>query len=220
VAWTYDNTYRLTNETVSYDPANKNDDVGRLGTVVDNRLTGSNTTTYSYDPASNLATAVYPNQSPSQPITFTYDTLDRLTALSLPVSSYTYQLSTVGNRTSVTEGTGRTLNWTYDNIYRLTNETIGNDPANKNGSVGYGLDPVGNRQSETSTLSGLDPGSFTYNVDDELTTNSYDNNGNTTQSGANSFIYDSENELKTMNGGAVSILYDGDGNRVANLVSI
>jgi YD repeat-containing protein len=75
------------------------DNVGRLSTVVDNRLTGSNTTTYSYDPASNLATAVYPNQSQSQPFTFTYDTLNRLTALSTPVSSYTYQLGAVGNRT-------------------------------------------------------------------------------------------------------------------------
>jgi RHS repeat-associated protein len=128
-------------------------------------------------------------------------------------------LGPVGNRQSVTEGTGRTLNWSYDGIYRLTGESISSDPADVNGTVAYGLDPVGNRQSETSTLSGLDPGSFTYNVDDELTTNSYDNNGNTTQSGVNSFTYDSENELKTMNGGAVTLLYDGDGNRVAETAS-
>jgi YD repeat-containing protein len=38
------------------------DDVGRLSTVVDNRRgSGANTTTYTYDPASNLATATYPN---------------------------------------------------------------------------------------------------------------------------------------------------------------
>jgi YD repeat-containing protein len=29
------------------------------------------------------------------------------------------------------------------------------------------------------------------------------------------FTYDSENHLKTMNGGAVTLVYDGDGNRVA-----
>jgi YD repeat-containing protein len=34
---------------------------GILSTVVDNRLSGSNTTTYSYDGSSNLATASYPN---------------------------------------------------------------------------------------------------------------------------------------------------------------
>jgi hypothetical protein len=76
----------------------------------------------------------------------------------------------MSNRTSVTEGTGRTANWTYDKIYRLTNETIGADPANKDGSVGYVLDPVGNRKSSTSTLSGVNPESFTFTADDELTT--------------------------------------------------
>jgi len=119
----------------------------------------------------------------------------------------------------VTEGTNRTVSWTYDNIYRLTNETIGNDPANKNGSITYGLDPVGNRQSETSGLSGLNPGSFAYTADDELSTDTYDNNGNTTHSGVNSFTFDSENHLMSMNGGAVTLVYDGDGNRVAKTVS-
>jgi YD repeat-containing protein len=37
------------------------DDLDRLSTVVDNRLSGNNTTEYTYDPASNLATAKYPN---------------------------------------------------------------------------------------------------------------------------------------------------------------
>jgi YD repeat-containing protein len=36
------------------------DDMGRLGTVVDGRLSGQNTTTYTYDPSSNLATAACP----------------------------------------------------------------------------------------------------------------------------------------------------------------
>ncbi len=40
------------------------------------------------------------------------------------------------------------------------------------------------------------------------------NNGNTTRSGANSYTYDSENHLMSMNG-TVTMLYDGDGNRVA-----
>jgi RHS repeat-associated protein len=217
-------TYYATGQVETITSSNQNgisvsftyDGLGRLSTVEDSRLPGNQTTTYTYDAASNLATAVYPNQS--QPSSFTFDTLNRLTGLSTPVSSYTYQLGAVGNRTSVTEGTGRTANWTYDKIYRLTNETIGADPANKDGSVGYVLDPVGNRKSSTSTLSGVNPESFTFTVDDELTTDNYDNNGNTTGSGVNSFTYDSENELKTMNGSAVTLLYDGDGNRVAKTV--
>ena len=187
------------------------DDVGRLSTVVDNRLASGSNTTYTYDPASNLATAAYPNGLHS---TFTYDQLDRLTALSTPVSSYTYQLGPTGNRTGATEGTGRTLTWTYDGIYRLTNESIGSAPSGKDGSISYGLDPVGNRSSESSTLSGLDPGTFTYNSDDEVSTDTFDNNGNTTATGGKTFAFDSENHLVSM-GSTVGLLYDGDGNRVA-----
>ena len=173
-------------------------------------------TKYTYDPASNLATATYPNGLQS---TFAYDPLNRLTALSTPVSSYSYQLGPTGNRTSATEGTGRALTWSYDGVYRLTNESISSDPANKNGTVGYTLDPVGNRKAETATLGGLNPGSFNYNADDEATTDGYDLNGNTVSTSGKTFAYDLENRMTSMNGGAVTMLYDGDGNRVAKTVS-
>jgi YD repeat-containing protein len=111
-------------------------------------------------------------------------------------------------------------NWNFDGIYRLTSESVSNDPANKNGSVSYNLDPVGNRSSETSSLAGLDPGSFTYNADDELGGETYDSNGNTTFSGGKTFVYDAENHLMSMTNGSTSatFVYDGDGNRVAKTV--
>jgi RHS repeat-associated protein len=110
---------------------------------------------------------------------------------------------------------------TYDGIYRLTNETIGNDPTNKNGSVSYGLDPVGNRQSASSSLSGVNSSSFTYTVDDETSTDTYDANGNTTTSGGKTFTFDSENHMTSMtgNGKVVTMVYDAFGNRVAKTVN-
>jgi RHS repeat-associated protein len=110
---------------------------------------------------------------------------------------------------------------TYDGIYRLTNETIGNDPANENGSVSYGLDPVGNRQSASSSLSGVNSSSFTYTVDDETSTDTYDANGNTTTSGGKTFTFDSENHMTSMtgNGKVVTMVYDAFGNRVAKTVN-
>ena len=51
------------------------DELNRLASVVDHRLPGQNTTTYTYDPASNLATVAYPNGLSS---TFVYDDLNRL----------------------------------------------------------------------------------------------------------------------------------------------
>jgi RHS repeat-associated protein len=78
---------------------------------------------------------------------------------------------------------------------------------------------VGNRLSDTSTLSGISSGSATFDADDRLSTETYDSNGNTLSSGGKSFAYDSENHLTSMNSSAVTIVYDGDGNRVAKTVS-
>ena len=194
------------------------DDLDRLDTVVDNRLSGNNTTTYSYDPASNLATAAYPNGLQSS---FTYDTLNRLTAMNAGTASYSYQLGPTGNRTQSTESNGRTINWTYDGIYRLTNESITSDPHSVDGSVAYGLDPVGNRLTESSSIAGINSGSYGYNADDEVSTETYDGNGNTLSAGGKSFTYDAENHLTGMSvsGTTVSVVYDAFGNRVAKTVN-
>jgi YD repeat-containing protein len=67
-------------------------------------------------------------------------------------------------------------------------------------------------------LSGIPSGSFGFNADDELASESYDQNGNVTASGSKTFNYNSQNQLVSMNDGAVQITYDGDGNRVAKTV--
>jgi len=192
------------------------DQLNRLSNVIDGRLpAGSNTTTYAYDPVSNLATATYPNGLQS---TFTYDALNRLNAMNATTASYNYTLGPTGNRLAGVESNGRTVNWSYDGIYRLTNEAVSLDPHSKNGSVAYGLDPVGNRLSQTATLPGISTGTFAYSSDDQLSTETYDNNGNTLSTGGSTFTYDFENRLKSMNNGAVTVQYDGDGNRVAKTV--
>jgi len=95
------------------------------------------------------------------------------------LASYSYELNLTGDFSSATELSGRTVNWTYDNIYRLATETISADPHSKNGAVAYGLDPVGNRLSQVSTLPGIPTGSFTFDADDRiLSSETYDNNGN------------------------------------------
>jgi len=164
------------------------------------------------------ARLVYPNGLQSS---FTYDDLNRVTAMNAAKASYSYTLSPTGNRTAAVESSGRTLNWSYDGIYRLTNETISLDPHSVNGSVGYGLDPVGNRQSQTSSIPGVGTGSFTYDPDDRLNTETYDPNGNTLTTAGKTFAYDFENRLKSMTEGsvAVTIEYDADGNRVAKTVN-
>jgi RHS repeat-associated protein len=64
----------------------------------------------------------------------------------------------------------------------------------------------------------LEAGSFGYNTDDEMPSETYDANGNALTMSGKSFAYDSENHLTSMNGGQVQLIYDGDGNRVAKIV--
>jgi RHS repeat-associated protein len=210
------------------------DDLNRLQTVTDNRLTGNQTTTYAYDSgvpvdrssstgwddASNVATVQIPNGLTS---TFTYDSLNRLTELSTPpVADYHYTLGATGIRTNATEQSGRTLVWNYDNIYRLNGETVTGDPNNSNGTVDYTLDAVGNRTGATSTFSSLSPGFGSYNADDQVSTEQYDANGNTTRTAnGNTFTYDSENHMTSMTGSGkvVTMKYDAFGNRVSKTVN-
>lgn len=61
--------------------------------------------------------------------------------------------------------------------------------------------------------------SFNYNADNELATENYDANGNVLTTSGKTFAYDSENRLKSMNDGTVTIVYDDDGNRVVKTAS-
>ena len=149
---------------------------------------------------------------------YTYDSLNRLTNLTAAkgttLASYAYSLGAAGNRPSVTEASGRKAAWGYDALYRLTGETITGDPDGANGAVGYTFDPVGNRLTRTSSLAAVPAATSAFDANDRLTSGGYDLNGSTTSSGGNAYTFDFEGRLKQMNSGAVSILYDGDGNRV------
>ena len=82
---------------------------------------------------------------------------------------------------------------------------------NASGSGGY--DAVGNRLTMTSTLGGVPSGSFSYDANDRLSVDTYNNNGNTTASGGITNNYDFEDRMTQH--GSVTLVYDGDGNRVS-----
>ncbi len=216
LAYTYDGAGNLTSMTSSNahgaSVTYNYDNLNRLSTVVDQRLSGSNTTSYTYDSASNPLSTTLPNGLQS---TYTYDKLNRMSALNSQAAGYVYQRNPVGDRTSVTESNGRTVTWNYDGINRLTGETISSAPSGKNGALNYTLDPVGNRLAQSSSLSGLGSGSFSFDMDDKLSSESYDADGNATSANGKSFLYDSQNQLTSADGGAITFLYDGDGHRVA-----
>jgi len=70
------------------------------------------------------------------------------------------------------------------------------------------------------SLSGVGSSASSYDADDRLSTESCDVNGNATEiGGGRTFAYDTENHLTSMNSGVVTMIYDGDCNRVLKTVN-
>jgi len=194
------------------------DAANQLSSVTDNRLSGS--TTAAYTATGRPASLAQPNGVSA---TYEYDSLDRVLSMAwkkgagAPFASWAYSYSPRGQRLTSSELTGREATYGYDAASRLTSETVTGDPggAAGNGALTYSIDPVGNRLTCASTLAALGAQSFGYDANDELTSDSYDANGNTTSSGGHTYGYDFENHLVSKDGGLVTVVYDGDGNRVA-----
>jgi RHS repeat-associated protein len=193
----------------------------QLVSVTDNRVGGE--TTSAYTPTGRASLTTLPSGVAAR---YLYDARDRVTTLAWArgteeaFGSWSYGYNDRGQRTTATDVTGRQVAYGFDAIARLTSETVSNDPqgAADNGQVSYTLDAAGNRLTRTSTLAALGTQSFSYDANDQLTTDTYDANGNTTASDGHTYKYDFENRLVGKDNGVVSIAYDGDGNRVAKTV--
>ncbi len=208
-----------TNVNYEYDAFN------RPVTVMDVHR-GIQTTSYSYDQVGNLASETLPNGAS---VTYQYDALNHLTSMAAtvngsPIASYAYTLGAAGNRLTVSELSNRNVQYTYDDLYRVTSETIQSDPDSNNGTVGYSYDAVGNRQTRTSSLAPIPMQSFSgdYDSNDRLTAGfGYDSDGNTTSQGVTTYTYDGLDHLTSVSapGLTESFVYDGDGNKVSQTVN-
>jgi hypothetical protein len=94
------------------------------------------------------------------------------------------------------------VNYSYDSLYRLTQEQITSDPVTaNNGTIGYSYDAVGNRLTRTSSIAAVPSSNSTVDANDRLTSDAYDANGNTISSNSNGYLYDFENRLLKLNAG-------------------
>jgi len=211
------------------------DALNRLGAVNDEHL---GRTAYTYDAVGNLQACTYPNGVNTY---HEYDSLNRLTnvassrSLTL-LANYAYVVGAAGNRLAAAETMpASVLNpysstisrvYEYDDLYRLMTERLYVD--SQLSTLGYSYDPAGNRLSRSVANLPLPPQSFGFDLNDRLTSDSYDANGNTLFSAGHGQIqadwYDFENRLTqrtaTLNGqpATIHITYDGDGNRVRKMV--
>ena len=206
----YDSALRLTSET---DPK----DAGR-------------TITFGYDARSRRTTITYPSGVKQ---TQTFDTGDRVkqellqqaNGTNLQRYDYDYGFDINGNRLStyrfgdvvkVTELDGSTVNYTYDDLARLSGATrAGTGPDVQT----YGYDSRNNR---TSRVINGTPLTFTYDAANQLTaigstSLTYDRNGNLLTYGTNTAAYDASNRWTSGNwaGSALTFTYDGLGQQVS-----
>jgi RHS repeat-associated protein len=204
--WTGDNNLNI---YYGFDPLN------RLTNVLD--TVSGTLAAYSYDNVGNLQVTHYGNGVTN---VYQYDSLNRLTNLvwqysGAPRAQFAYQLDPTGARSNLNEtvnSSSQTYAWSYDNIYRLTNEIAG-----MFGSVAYRYDVVGNRTNRNSSITVLTNQNFAFTTNDWLVGDSYSPNGNTTNSWGKFYQYDEMNELTNANNTAY-ITYDGDGNRISKTV--
>ena len=225
VAYSYDNACRLTKVTTPFgSTAYEYDLLDRLTRVVDRN---GYATVYDYDANGNRTAVHYAN---GFTITYEYDLLNRLICEKTVdingdiVVQYIYTLGAAGERKSVTE-LDRTVEYTYDSLYRLTSETITEDE--KVTVYTYAYDNVSNRILKTENGAETE---YVYNalnqlVSDSETSYEYDLNGNLVRviGSAQSALYEynSENKLikaTVQNGSLVieeSYTYDYQGNRTS-----
>ncbi len=227
IAYTYDVAGNRTSlQVASGTTLFEFDALNRLTRVADPQ---ARVTTYSYDPVGNLSSAQLPNGTSAS---YTYDALNRLTRLdnlgadAATIASYAYDLLPTGQRARVTEAGGKTVDYAYDAVGRLSSEAIV-DPSAGNETSSYTYDAVGNRLTETDSTGTT---TYTYDVRDRLLSvgsvlHTYDPNGNLTSrsdgSQVTSYTFDFENRLVAAQtpSEVISYQYDADGIRVASTVN-
>ncbi|MBK6562051.1 MAG: RHS repeat protein, partial [Dehalococcoidia bacterium] len=204
--------------TYGYDNAN------RLTSVTD---WNSNSTTYSYDDAGRMTSTTLPSGT-GIVSTNTYDNANRLTGIthvkngSTTVASVAYTLDDVGNRTQRVDQQG-THTYAYDDLYRLTSVTYPGPS-----TTTYDFDAFGNR---TEMVVGAATTTYDYDDADRLTevtppspaspiSYTWDDNGDLTARGSDSFSWDYEDRMvsATVNSVTTSFVYRGDGLRESRVL--
>jgi len=226
VSYSYDNACRLTKVTTPFGSTSsyEYDLLDRLTRVVDRN---GYATVYEYDANGNRTAVHYANGFTT---TYEYDLLNRLICEKTVdskdnvVVQYIYTLGVAGERKSVTE-LDRTVEYSYDSLYRLTSEII--TEGEKVTVYTYAYDNVSNRILKTENG---EETVYTYNALNQLVSENdivyeYDLNGNTVRMTSPSksalYVYNAENRLvraTVQSGNNVSVeeyKYDYAGNRIA-----
>jgi len=211
------------------------DTIGRLSAVSDT-LNSVNTTYasgYTYNVAQQITQFTYGNGVVAN-FGYSTDGRQQLTSLQYTKGAQTLfglnygYIQGGGNNGQITHTTdlvdnGRTTTYLYDALGRLTQAFTAGSAAFPNWDLAFSYDQYGNRTDETpqadTSPNATVPSNhllFTSNPqNNRITTGgyAYDANGNMTNDGANTLVYDAANQVVSSNAGADSYYYDASGLR-------
>ena len=160
---------------------------------------------------------------------YTYDAASRLTQVAQGSLAVGLGYDNANRRTSLMYPNGTSTSYTYDVASKLTNiNHLG--PSGMIEALTYQYDAAGNRTSLTrnNAAASLLPSavaSATYDAANEQTafagaTLTYDNNGNLTSDGVNTYVWDARNRLVSISGGATATFnYDALGRRTGKVIN-
>ncbi|WP_336864602.1 DNRLRE domain-containing protein [Peribacillus frigoritolerans] len=158
---------------------------------------------------------------------YNYNGADQLTRLLTAnasgtiLESFDYTYDAKGNRSSEKSKDG-TSQFTYDKSGQLTKEVRPNGD-----TIDYTYDAVGNRLTKIITKgSNMTTHTYTYDAANQLATNngasiSHDKNGNLTNDGKRTFVYDAQDRLMEVKEGATSLgkyQYNSEGLRTSKTI--
>ncbi|MEV0754584.1 LamG-like jellyroll fold domain-containing protein [Streptosporangium sp. NPDC050280] len=161
--------------------------------------------TYAYDASGNPTQRV----DPTGTATYTWDAADRLKTASDPVTgrTWTYGYDNADRLTTKTSASPvSTQTYGYDTVNRLTSHSVKNSSGTELAKIAYGWDKDDNLTSKTTTgTAGAGVNTYGYDHAGRLTswtapggaTTSYtwDESGNRTGAGSDTFVYDQRNRL-------------------------
>ena len=196
------------------------DGLSRLTSTTNNMGTTARTLTYQYDVAGNRKQLTYPDSSY---FTYTYDGLNRLTTIkeagvnAIVTTNYDAQGrigSQIRGGVAITvgyDGMSRPISWT-DNLTGAADDVTSTFDYNHANQI-----KTKTRSNTTYAFAGYVPVNRPYGANglNQYTTAgpktfSYDNNGNLTGDGTDSYSYDVENRMKTATVGGVGVTLNYD----------
>ena len=225
ISYSYNSGYQLRKISIDgKDIEYGYDTMGRLVSVTDSE----GTTNYTYDANGNRASTTYPNGVVT---TYEYNSINALVrqeskdSNNTVLASYEYTIGANGERLSCTE-LNRTVEYSYDELNRLTSETI--TRGSTTSVTEYTYDANSNRTSMTKDGTVTN---YTYNSLNQLTqagnvTYTWDNAGNlvsqsSTGTTLSTYSYDSRNRMTAANVNSLqgtiteTYTYDYLGNRTS-----